>query len=112
MHTRQCSIRREGCYYPPSKSARVGFFVLESGSVNDYMAPTDDPRIGDARYSSCIPVTMDICPAAWNCILLSSGAAPICWQVYCGYDEVVPPPDCTPTPVLESTWGHIKALYR
>ncbi len=85
-----------GCYYPPGENAVVGFFTLNDGA-SGWMAITEDPRVGTALWSDCVPVSQDFAPELLGSLDNSTGGDPNC-------DEIA-------TPTIESSWGRVKAHY-
>jgi len=89
-----------GCYAPPGEVAKIGYFAVADASVG-VMHLTGDPRLGgQALFSDCSTDVFDICALNLGSAILSQGTTPVCGD------------HCGSTPIMESSWSHLKRLYR
>ena len=93
-----------GCYFPPGRNAKIGFFRLSDGAAGE-MTIVQDPRTDTIQYSECGGnVGHVICPQNVGAADLSVGTFPNC-------DDFTPPPayNCVATDSecpIRITWSH------
>ena len=95
---------------------RLGFMPLTPADTGAMLA-TEDPRIGIATASDCVPNSYRVCRQSMGSAVAHPLSAP-CDEYFAQHELGYPVSPCNtcgakcPVPTLDSSWGLIKSQYR